>query len=54
MLTIYPMDSNGNPIGCKISDGQNSLLFKVAGYRKSDGQLVEERMFDARGVRARS
>ncbi|MCU0778541.1 MAG: hypothetical protein MUF86_12870 [Akkermansiaceae bacterium] len=52
MLTIYRMDSNGNPIGCRISDGQNNLLFKVSyGYRKSDGQLVEERMFDARVMR---
>lgn len=49
MLTIYTMDSNGNPTGCKIFDGQNQMLFKVSyGYRKSDGQLVEERMFDAR------
>lgn len=52
MLTIYRMDSNGNPIGCKIFDGQNQLLYKVSyGYRKSDGQLVEERMFDARVTR---
>ncbi len=52
MLTIYTMDTNGNPIGCKIYDGNKSLLFKVSyGYRKSDGQLVEERMFDARVVR---
>jgi len=52
MLTIYRMDANGNPIGCKIYDGQNQLLFKVSyGYRKADGQLVEERMFDARVVR---
>jgi hypothetical protein len=52
MLTIYRMDANGNPIGCRISDGQNNLLFKVSyGYRKSDGQLVEERMFDARVTR---
>jgi hypothetical protein len=52
MLTVYRMDSNGNPIGCRISDGQGNLLFKVSyGYRKSDGQLVEERMFDARVVR---
>jgi hypothetical protein len=48
MLTVYRMDRNGNPIGCKIYDGQNRVLFKVSyGYRKSDGQLVEERMFDA-------
>lgn len=52
MLTVYRMDSSGNPIGCRISDGQGNLLFKVSyGYRKSDGQLVEERMFDARVVR---
>jgi len=52
MLTVYRMDPNGNPIGCRISDGQGNLLFKVSyGYRKSDGQLVEERMFDARTVR---
>lgn len=52
MMTVYRMDPNGNPIGCKISDGQNNLMFKVSyGYRKSDGQLVEERMFDARVVR---
>ena len=52
MLTIYRMDGNGNPIGCKIYDGQNELLYKVSyGYRKSDGLLVEERMFDARVVR---
>lgn len=52
MLTIYRMDGNGNPIGCKICDGQSQVLFKVSyGYRKSDGLLVEERMFDARVTR---
>jgi hypothetical protein len=52
MLTIYRMDANGNPIGCKIFDGYNALKFKVSyGYRKADGQLVEERMFDASVVR---
>jgi len=52
MLTVYRMDANANPIGCKIFDGQNQLLFKVSyGYRKSDGLLVEERMFDARVTR---
>ncbi len=49
MLTIYKMDRHGNPTGCQIFDGNNQQLFKVSyGYRKSDGQLVEERMFDAR------
>jgi hypothetical protein len=52
MLTIYRMDKAGNPTGCQIFDGANQRLFKVSyGYRKSDGQLVEERMFDARVVR---
>lgn len=52
MLTNYRMDSNSNPVSCKIYDGTNNLLFKVSyGYRKSDGQLVEERMFDARNKR---
>lgn len=52
MLTIYRMDANANPIGCKIFDGKNELLYKVSyGYRKSDGQLVEERMYDARVTR---
>lgn len=49
MVTIYKMDKLGNPLGCKIYDGNKNLLFKVSyGYRKSDGKLVEERMFDAR------
>ena len=49
MLTNYTMDKFGNPLGCKIYDGNKNLLFKVSyGYRKSDGRLVEERMFDAR------
>jgi len=49
MITIYRMDANGNPTGCKIYDGQNNELFKSSyGYRKTDGQLVEERMFDSR------
>ncbi len=52
MRTIYRMDRAGNPVGCKIFDNQNTALFKVSyGYRKSDGQLVEERMFDARNKR---
>lgn len=49
LLTIYRMDPHGNPTGCKIYDGQNNEMFKTSyGYRKSDGQLVEERMFDSR------
>ncbi len=49
MVTIYRMEEHGNPIGCKIYDGLNNLLFKVSyGYHKEKGRLVEERMFDAR------
>ncbi|MFT4175216.1 MAG: hypothetical protein QM627_01055 [Luteolibacter sp.] len=49
MVTIYRMDERGNPTGCKIYDGDNNELFKSSyGYRKQDGQLVEERMFDSR------
>lgn len=52
MLTIYRMDARGNPVSCQIFDGNGQKLFKVSyGYRKQDGQLVEERMFDARVVR---
>ena len=49
LVTIYRMDANENPLGCKIYDGLKQELFKVSyGYRKSDGQLIEERMFDSR------
>ena len=49
MLTTYKMDSNGNPLGCKIKDGQNTEMFKVSyGYHKVTGLLVEELMFDSR------
>jgi len=49
LITTYRMDAGGNPINCKISDGQGIELFKVSyGYRKSDGQLVQEEMYDSR------
>lgn len=49
LITIYRMDEHGNPTGCKIFDGQKNEMFKTSyGYRKSDGKLVEERMFDSR------
>ena len=49
MLTIYTMDANGNPRGCKIKDGQGNELFKVSyGYHKVTGLLEQERMYDAR------
>jgi len=49
LTTVYRMDANGNPMSCKIYDGQKNELFWVRyGYRKSDGQLVAEEMFDSR------
>lgn len=49
LLTVYRMDANGNPLSCRISDGQKQELFKVIyGYDKRNGRLVEERMFDSR------
>jgi hypothetical protein len=49
MVTIYRMDLHGNPTGCKIYDGDKNELYKFSyGYRKSDGKLAEERMFDSR------
>lgn len=49
MVTIYKMDVSGNPLGCKIRDGQNQELFKVSyGYHRVTGLLVEELMFDSR------
>jgi len=49
LITIYRMDAHGNPTGCKIYDGKKNEMFKTSyGYRKSDGKLVEERMFDSR------
>jgi hypothetical protein len=49
LVTIYRMDAHGNPMSCKIYDGQKNEMFKSRyGYRKEDGQLVEEQMFDSR------
>ncbi|MBC7981288.1 MAG: hypothetical protein H7Y36_12065 [Armatimonadetes bacterium] len=49
LVTIYRMDVHGNPTGCKIYDGQKTEMFKTSyGYRKADGLLVEEQMFDSR------
>ncbi|GHC50715.1 hypothetical protein GCM10007100_16030 [Roseibacillus persicicus] len=47
--TIYRMDKRGNPLSCKIFDGKENLLYKVAyGYHRETGRLVAEDMFDAR------
>jgi len=49
LVTIYRLDGNGNPMAGEIFDGQKNRLFKVDyGYRKQDGQLVMERMWDCR------
>jgi hypothetical protein len=49
LVTIYRMDAQGNPLNCKIYDGQKNEMFKSRyGYRKTDGQLLEEQMFDSR------
>ena len=49
LVTVYRMDTNGNPRGCQIFDGKSNLLYKVRyGYHKVTGQLVAEDMFDAR------
>lgn len=54
MVTTYKMDSSGNPLGCKIKDGQGNELFKVAyGYHKVSQLLVSELMFDSRVKRTR-
>ncbi len=52
MVTVYRMDEHGNPMSCKIFDGQNTELFKVSyGYHKADGLLMAEYMFDSRTKR---
>ncbi len=49
MVTTYKMNANGDPLGCKIRDGQNQEMFKVSyGYHRVTGLLVEELMFDSR------
>ena len=49
LVTIYRMDANGNPLNCKIFDGQKNEMFKsIYGYRASDGLLVAEAMYDSR------
>lgn len=49
LVTIYRMDGSGNPMNCKIYDGRKNEMFKSRyGYRKTDGLLVEEQMFDSR------
>jgi hypothetical protein len=52
LRTVYRMDKHTNPISCKIFDGSDTELYRIRyGYRKSDGQLVAEEMYDSRVVR---
>ena len=47
--TVYRMDARGNPLSCKIFDGKENLLYKVAyGYHRKTGQLIAEDTYDAR------
>lgn len=47
--TIYRMDQRGNPLSCKIFDGKENLLYKVAyGYHRETGRLIAEDTYDAR------
>jgi hypothetical protein len=49
LVTVYRLHDNGNLLSCDIYDGQKTRLYRVDyGYRKDDGQLVMERMFDCR------
>lgn len=48
LKTIHRLNQNGSPLSSKIFDEKNNELFKISyGYRRSDGMLVEERIFDS-------
>lgn len=48
-LTNLRTDAAGNPLGAKIYDGSNELLYKTMyGYHKTTGALVTELLFDTR------
>jgi len=52
MTIIYRKDKNGKLRSGKIHGGNGNVLYRVIyGYRRSDGQLVAEDMFDAREKR---
>lgn len=49
LVTKYKMDKLGNPLASEVLDGQKNLLFRVDyAYRKADGLLAMERMWDSR------
>ena len=49
LSSVYRLDPDDNPLNCKIYDDHHTEIYKACyGYRKSDGQLVEEDFFDSR------
>ncbi|RYD26272.1 MAG: hypothetical protein EOP87_23005 [Verrucomicrobiaceae bacterium] len=47
--SAYRVDYAGNPMSCKIYDPDGGEVLKVVyGYRRKDGKLVEERVFNTR------
>ena len=45
----YRIDRKGNPMRCRIFDNTNTEVFKSRyGYRRTDGLLVEEQIFDSK------
>ncbi|MEG2809352.1 MAG: hypothetical protein RR889_01750 [Akkermansia sp.] len=48
-VTLYRTGKWGHLTSCKIYDGKNTELYKVAyGYDKKNGNLVQERMFESK------
>lgn len=48
LKTVHRTDPKGSAISSKIFDDKNHEIYKVSyGYRRSDGTLVEERVFDS-------
>ncbi len=44
----FRIGADGNPLRCRIYDDTKTELFKIRyGYRKADGILVEEQVFDS-------
>ena len=51
-VSVYKLDDSGRIVGCNIFDSHKVHLYRVDyGYRKQDGQLVVERMWDCRDQR---
>jgi len=51
-VSVYKLNENGKIAACHIYDSHKTQLYKVGyGYRKQDGKLVMERMWDCRAQR---